>query len=277
MVNWTNDAWLDIQSVHQNWEFLRTTCAFPTVLSQAYYTPDQCNTVNFGMWDLLTFRNYANPVVALSIGSPCVANLASHGLVVGDTCQFFTTGALPSGITAGQTYYVASVIDGDNFTFSATKGAAPVDTTGTQSGVQTMTSSNTTSFVGMKSEIFLSEIAYDIWRDKYFYGNLRYTQTRPIEIAQSPAKALCLGPVPQNGWTLVGDYFQAPTYFASDTDTPSIAIQYQMGIVGKALMSYGAFEEDGAVIERGERMYQSFKTRMELNYLPEFRFGGALA
>jgi hypothetical protein len=278
MVNWLNDAWLDIQSAHQDWQFLRATCAFPTVQSQALYTPTQANAANFGQWDMDTFRNYANPVVTLSIASPCEASLVGHGLLIGDSCPFFTTGALPTGVTAGATYYVVSTPTPDTFTFSATVGGAPVNSSGTQSGTQTMTSSNITMFAGLRSEIFFGDsISYESWRDNYFYGNLRFTDTRPIEIAQSPAKALCLGPIPASGWTVLGDYFKAPSYLVNDTDTPPIDVQYQMGIVYKALISYGMYEEDQSVIGRGEKMYAGFKNRMELNYLPSIRFSGAIA
>lgn len=277
MVNWVNDAWLDIQSLHQDWEFLRTTCSFPTVDGQAVYTATQANATNFGMWDIDTFRNYANPSVTLSIASPCVANIQGHGLSVGDTVTFFTTGALPTGMTAGTVYYVASVVDADNFTFATTATGTAINTSGSQSGTQTMTSGNTLDFSGLRSEIFMEEDHYANWRDLYMYGNLRFTRTRPMDIAVSPAKSLCLGPIPQDGYTIVGDYFQAPTYMVAKTDTPSLPIQYQMAIVWKALTFYGGYEEDAATVMRGENMFNEFKNRMELNFLPNVDFTGALA
>ena len=277
MVNWVQDAWLDIQSEQQNWEFLRTTCSFPTVNGEPFYTPAQANATNFGMWDLETFRNYANQTVTLSIASPCVVTLSLHGLNVGDTVTFFTTGILPSGITSGQQYYVSSVIDINDFTLSATVGGAQIITTGTQSGTQTITSSNTLSFVGMRSEVFMFADHYEAWRDSYLYGNLRFTVARPLEIAMSPAKSLCLGPIPANGYSILGDYFQAPSYFALDTSTPPIPAQYQMRIVYKAMIQYGYFEEDEAVIKRAMQMDGKFATKMALDLLPAITVAGALA
>lgn len=276
MVNWIQDAWLDIQSEHQDWEFLRSTCAFPTVNAQAYYSTEQANAINFGMWDLSTFRNYANPIITMTIASPCVVTLEPHGLNVGDTIQFFTDTLLPTGVVADQVYYVNNVLDINDFTFSLTAGGASVNTSGTQSGTQTITSNNVISFTGLRSEVFMYSEHYDSWRDLFLYGNLRFTTTRPLEIAVSPAKALCLGPIPANGYTMLGDYFQAPTYFVNDTSIPSLPIQYQLRIVYKALIQYGYFEEDDAVVKRAMAMDKKFSIAMALNFLPSITIGGAI-
>ena len=76
----------------------------------------------------------------ISIASPAVVtfpNLANHGLTAGHTITFSTTGALPTGITAGTTYYVISTgLTGNTFQFSTTSGGSAVNTSGSQSGVQ---------------------------------------------------------------------------------------------------------------------------------------------
>jgi hypothetical protein len=54
---------------------------------------------------------------------------------------FSTTGALPTGIVAGTTYYVsATSLSGSSFKISATPGGAVINTTGSQSGVHSVTS-----------------------------------------------------------------------------------------------------------------------------------------
>ena len=42
----------------------------------------------------------------MSIANPAVVDLTTHGLVTGNTVVFTTTIALPTGVTAGTTYYV---------------------------------------------------------------------------------------------------------------------------------------------------------------------------
>lgn len=81
--------------------------------------------------------------VTVSIATPGVVSWASHGLSDGDPISFSTTGALPTGITAGTVYY-AKDIDGDTFNLydtsaNAITGGATgrVNTSGTQSGAHT--------------------------------------------------------------------------------------------------------------------------------------------
>ena len=72
----------------------------------------------------------------ISIASPAVVSLASHGFQPGTAIRFQSTGALPTGLVIGPTYYVAA---GGNFgagTFNVTNtpGGAAINTSGTQSG-----------------------------------------------------------------------------------------------------------------------------------------------
>lgn len=79
------------------------------------------------------------PSCTISIATPgVVTTTRKHGLVVGDEIYFSTTGALPTGITSLQKYYVVSIPTLSTFQFSATQGGAPVNTSGTQSGTHTL-------------------------------------------------------------------------------------------------------------------------------------------
>ena len=77
--------------------------------------------------------------VTMTIASPSVMTAINHGLVSGDAVTFTTTGALPTGITAGTTYYVIDTqITTSTFEVSATLGGSAVNTSGSQSGVHTV-------------------------------------------------------------------------------------------------------------------------------------------
>lgn len=74
----------------------------------------------------------------ISIAAPGVVSWAAHGLAAGTPVKFATTGALPTGLTAGTTYYVAaSGLTSDEFSVAATPGGSAITTTGSQSGVHT--------------------------------------------------------------------------------------------------------------------------------------------
>lgn len=77
--------------------------------------------------------------VTISVGTPGVVTWANHGLSAGAPVSFSTTGALPTGLTAGVTYYVAAspAPDANTFSVAATAGGAAIDTTVAGSGVHT--------------------------------------------------------------------------------------------------------------------------------------------
>jgi hypothetical protein len=89
--------------------------------------------------------------VTMTIASPGVVTLNEpvgspytvHGYTAGQSIVFATTGALPTGVTAGTTYYViATGLTTTTFQFSATLGGAAVDTSGSQSGVHSVARAN---------------------------------------------------------------------------------------------------------------------------------------
>lgn len=71
----------------------------------------------------------------ITIGTNATVGWASHGLGADYPVKFTTTGTLPTGITAGTTYYVlADSLSTNSFRISATPGGAPITTSATQSG-----------------------------------------------------------------------------------------------------------------------------------------------
>ena len=79
-------------------------------------------------------------VVTISIASPAVVTWAAHGLVAGTPVDFATTGALPTGLTAGSIYYVlAAGLGANSFQVGLYPAAAAINTSGSQSGIQTCT------------------------------------------------------------------------------------------------------------------------------------------
>lgn len=75
--------------------------------------------------------------VMVSIASPGVVTWTGHGLTANQMVRFTTTGALPTGLATGTTYYVKTVLDANTFTLSAAPGGAVINTTGEQSGAHT--------------------------------------------------------------------------------------------------------------------------------------------
>lgn len=94
--------------------------------------------------DVVGSGKYETPLTrmgtcTITIANPGVVTFANHGLVAGDQIKFASTGTLPTGITAGTTYYVLDTnITANTFQFSTSSGGAAVNTTGTQTGTHTL-------------------------------------------------------------------------------------------------------------------------------------------
>ena len=101
-------------------------------LNKAYI----CNgTDKMAFWNGRVF----SATCTITIASPGVITSNGHGFVAGDAVQFTTTGALPTGITAGTTYYViAAGLTANAFEISTTRFGSVVNTSGSQSGVHTV-------------------------------------------------------------------------------------------------------------------------------------------
>lgn len=73
----------------------------------------------------------------MTIASPTVITRSAHGLANGQRVSFTTTGALPTGITAGTRYFVRDVT-ANTFRLALTRGGTLINATGSQSGTHTL-------------------------------------------------------------------------------------------------------------------------------------------
>jgi hypothetical protein len=98
------------------------------------------NPIAYGLNAVGIVRATQTATVTITIASPGVITWTAHGFFAGVAVVFTTTGTLPTGITAGTTYYVISAgLTANNFEISATQGGAAISTSGSQSGTHTGT------------------------------------------------------------------------------------------------------------------------------------------
>jgi hypothetical protein len=89
-----------------------------------------------------SWKNVSRVTALTSItnASPAVFSKTSHGFVAGDPIVLSTSGALPTGLTAGTTYYVISAgLTANAFEVSATLGGSAINTSGAGSGTHSVT------------------------------------------------------------------------------------------------------------------------------------------
>lgn len=59
---WIDEAYTEIQEMSERWDWMATDVTFPTVDSQAAYTPAQIGLTDFASWDENSFRLYFTSV-----------------------------------------------------------------------------------------------------------------------------------------------------------------------------------------------------------------------
>jgi microcystin-dependent protein len=101
-----------------------------------------CNGAAVSRGTYATLFNVLNPLVgtfAVTIASPAVFTLTSHGREIDDAVYFTTTSALPTGLSINTVYYIiAAGFTANTFQVSTTRGGAAVVTTGSQVGTHSM-------------------------------------------------------------------------------------------------------------------------------------------
>lgn len=117
-------------------------------------------------------------VVTMTIASPCVVTFPTgSNITEGLPIVFTTTGALPTGIVAGTTYYVKD-LTGNTFNIAATLGGDAINTSGSQSGVHSV---NTNYNVPVTNTAYwLDTGATNRW--KMFDGSVQSQTTNPTSI-----------------------------------------------------------------------------------------------
>ena len=110
---------------------------------QAYdrlYILREADTTVAGWGTAYRGTNVTAGTCTITIATPAVITKTAHSLLAGMPVVFSTTGALPTGLTAGTIYYVISAgLAADSFRVSTSAGGAAVNTSGTQSGTHTVT------------------------------------------------------------------------------------------------------------------------------------------
>ncbi len=128
----------------------------------------------------------------VTLATPAVFTLNSHGFVSGDQVYFTTTGALPTGLSANTIYYViATGLTTNAFEVSATRGGAAINTSVSQSGVHTChycpyglgDGSTTFNLPDTRQRVFVGYKSADTYNG--YIGQTGGEQTHVLTVAES--------------------------------------------------------------------------------------------
>jgi len=131
---------------------------------------------------------------------------------------------------------------------------------------------------GLFNETYLdASLDYTQFRDYYLFGARRTTQARPISICIDPQKSLMFGLIPNDVYTVMGKYYQAPQQLALDADVPAMPARFHMLIVWYALEHYAYFEAAPEVLARAQKYGSRMMSALEEDQLPPFELIEPLA
>jgi hypothetical protein len=105
--------------------------SYPARLNVAAYR--DAPVISIGTSDPSVFAS----TVTVTIAAPGVFTATGHKLLTNDIIKFTTTGALPTGLTAGTSYY-AIYLTADTFSVATSLNGSAITTSGTQSGIHSL-------------------------------------------------------------------------------------------------------------------------------------------
>ncbi len=132
------------------------------------------------------------------------------------------------------------------------------------------------AFLTENDEQDLIFFPWEDFRANYLYSANRSVTTRPTVFTIKTDQSIQLWAIPDKVYTINGEYIAIADTLDGDTDTP-VFNQYQMIIVWRALMFYGAFEGAPEVYAHAENEYKALLRKLEFNQLPRMGYGPPLA
>ncbi len=124
------------------------------------------------------------------------------------------------------------------------------------------------------------ELDYMPWahfRYSYALGSMSTQVGRPTVFTVKPDESVTIWPIPNDAYTITGEYFKRAQVMAANASEPLMPRQFQEVIVWRALMLYGAYAGAPEKYSHGQNEYKSMLAALELNQLPAIEFGETLA
>jgi len=132
-------------------------------------------------------------------------------------------------------------------------------------------------YSSVTDEDFLEYCPWEIFREAYYFGSNRTQTGRPTVITVKPNNALALWQLPDGVYTVNGEYYKTAQTMTANADSPLMPTRFQMIIVWKGLMHYGAYAGADEKYAHGSNEYKKLLALLEYDQLEDFTFGEPLA
>jgi hypothetical protein len=172
--------------------------------------------------------------VTVTIATPGVVTWTGHTFLAGSPIVLSTSGALPTGLTAGTIYYVVNPAS-NTFQLATAPGGSAINTTGSQSGVHTATNS---SRMTVPSGVSRVRVGFNITTEASMTGQFigRILKNGADFIGAGYAETDTSGADAIGAWSAIlevtpGDYFETEANAAASAN------------IGTAVTSWMSIEE----------------------------------
>ncbi|CAK0748494.1 conserved hypothetical protein [Gammaproteobacteria bacterium] len=129
---------------------------------------------------------------------------------------------------------------------------------------------------GVNDERWIRPVSWSRFRDSRLRGASRNQLGRPIEFSIDPRKNVVFWPKPNDVYTINGEFFRKAETMDTDIDVP-VFDRYPMAIVFNALMRYAAYNSEPALYATAQKEYGRLIGKIETDWTPQIRSGGAMA
>ena len=132
-------------------------------------------------------------------------------------------------------------------------------------------------YSAVTDETYLTYFPWNKFKELYLYGSQRTQTERPTIFSIKYDDSISLWAIPNDTYTVNGEYFKTAQTMTLDADEPLIPTAYQMAIVWKGLMLYAAYNSVPDAYSHGQQEYKSILRKLEFSQLDRMTWGNPLA
>lgn len=130
---------------------------------------------------------------------------------------------------------------------------------------------------GQTGEGWLRYVPWDDFRRTRLFGSAAADTGKPRDITVDPLNRLVVHPIPDDIYTIRGEYYQAPQILTADADVPEMPEAHHEAIKWQALILLGTFDEAKEQIPAWVAFLNRHIASLERTQTPRVVLAGPLA